>query len=232
MIVHLNGWPGVGKLTVATILADRLGARLIDNHLLHDVAIRCAGIDDPARWPLYEAVRAAAYQVLAERPRSEILVMTNALCAGAPRECEAWRHVVDLAEARAAPLVLVLLERLENPLIVTSVPRVDVQLDRRLALSDDAIVDDPGASAPGPQSGISAWSNRGKQFGSSARTFQQFGPELASLVITGCLFLLRVAYFDLAFTWGCDRGEKWSRFGGAPCPPVLAWVQTTPLAEP
>jgi len=110
MIIHLNGWPGVGKRTVAAVLAARLGARLIDNHLLHDVAIRCAGVDDPARWPLYETVRAAAYQVLADRPRAETIVMTNALCAGAVREREAWRQVVALAEARAAPLVPVVLE--------------------------------------------------------------------------------------------------------------------------
>jgi len=107
--VHLNGWPGVGKLTVARLLAPRLQARLIDN-LLHDVAIRCAGIDDPARWPLYETVRAAAYQALADRPRSETFVMTNALCIGSPRECEAWRHVVALAETQAVPLVPVVLE--------------------------------------------------------------------------------------------------------------------------
>jgi len=110
MIVHLNGWPGVGKLTVARLLAPRLQARLIDNHLLHDVAIRCAGIDDPARWPLYEAIRAAAYRVLAERPRAETFVMTNALCVGSPRECESWRQVVTLAETRAVPLVPVVLE--------------------------------------------------------------------------------------------------------------------------
>jgi len=110
VIVHLNGWPGVGKLTVARLLAPRLQARLIDNHLLHDVALRCTGIDDPARWPLYEAVRAAAYQVLADRPRSETFVMTNALCVGSPRECESWRQVVTLAETRAVPLVPVVLE--------------------------------------------------------------------------------------------------------------------------
>jgi len=110
VIVHLNGWPGVGKLTVARLLAPRLQARLIDNHLLHDVAIRCAGIDDPARWPLYEAIRAAAYRVLAERPRAETFVMTNALCVGSPRECESWRQVVTLAETRAVPLVPVVLE--------------------------------------------------------------------------------------------------------------------------
>ncbi|MDR6289033.1 MULTISPECIES: AAA family ATPase [Inquilinus] len=117
MIIHRNGWPGVGKRTVATILATRLGARLIDNHLLHDVAIRCAGVDDPARWPLCETVRAAAYQVLVERPRAERFVMTNALCAGAAREREAWSRVVALALARGAPLVPVVLEADEAVLL-------------------------------------------------------------------------------------------------------------------
>jgi len=117
VIVHLNGWPGVGKLTVARLLAQRLRARLIDNHLLHDVAIRCTDINDPARWPLYETVRAAAYRVLADRPRSETFVMTDALCLGAPREREAWRHVVALAEARSVPLVPVVLDADETALL-------------------------------------------------------------------------------------------------------------------
>ena len=110
VIVHLNGWPGVGKLTVGRALAERLNARLIDNHLLHDAAIACAGLDDPQRWPLYEEIRAAAYRTLASRPAAESFVMTNALCAGSAREREAWNHVVDLAMARHAPLVPVVLE--------------------------------------------------------------------------------------------------------------------------
>jgi broad-specificity NMP kinase len=110
MIIHLNGWPGVGKLTIGRLLAEKLQGRLIDNHLLHDVAIRCTGLDDPQRWPLYEAVRKAAYEALANRPSSEILVMTNALCVHSPREREAWRHVVDLAVKRNVPLIPVVLE--------------------------------------------------------------------------------------------------------------------------
>ena len=110
MTVHLNGWPGVGKFTVGRILAGRLGARLIHNHLLHDVAIACAGLDGPARWPLYEEVRRAAYGVLTDRPRTETFVMTNALCVGSERERQDWDHVVDLAIARSVPLVPVVLE--------------------------------------------------------------------------------------------------------------------------
>lgn len=110
MIIHLNGWPGVGKKTIGQVLAGRLSARFIHNHLLHDVAIACHGLDDPQRWVLYEEVRRAAYQGLRARPPAEIFVMTNALCAGAPREREAWNHVVDLAIDRRVPLIPVVLE--------------------------------------------------------------------------------------------------------------------------
>lgn len=109
MIVHLNGWPGVGKFTVGKALAERLGARLIHNHLLHDVAIVCAGFQDADRWPLYEAVREAAYAALARRPASEVFVMTNALCVNSARERAAWHHVVDLAMKRNVPLIPIVL---------------------------------------------------------------------------------------------------------------------------
>lgn len=110
MIVHLNGWPGVGKMTIGAQLANKIGARFIHNHLLHDVAIVCAGFDSPDRWQLYETVRSAAYTALARRPASESFVMTNALCKNAPRELEAWRHVVELALTRQAALVPVVLD--------------------------------------------------------------------------------------------------------------------------
>jgi shikimate kinase len=38
MLINLNGWPGVGKLTVGRILAKTLGGRLLDNHTLLNVA--------------------------------------------------------------------------------------------------------------------------------------------------------------------------------------------------
>ena len=109
MIIHLNGWPGVGKQTVGRLLAARLNARFIHNHVLHDVAIVCTG-SDADRWQLYEAVRRLAYDYLRNRPRSDIFVMTNALCTNSQREREAWTHVVELAIARRVPLVPVVLE--------------------------------------------------------------------------------------------------------------------------
>jgi|GEM_PF-626107 len=110
MIIYLNGWPGVGKKTIGQIVASRLGARFVHNHLLHDVAIACHGLTDPARWDLYEEVRRAAYGALRMRPREEVFVMTNALCTNSDREREAWNHVVDLAVDRKVPLIPIVLE--------------------------------------------------------------------------------------------------------------------------
>ena len=109
MIIHINGWPGTGKQTVGQELAIRIGARLISNHLLHDVAIICCGRTTPERWKLYEKIRVAAYGYLQELPCSEALVMTKALCNKTGREQKAWRHVVDLAISRNVPLIPVVL---------------------------------------------------------------------------------------------------------------------------
>lgn len=72
--------------------------------------IEFEGFDDAARWPLYEQVRSAAYDVLRDRPPGEVFVMTNALCVGSDRERAAWNHVMDLALVRQVPLLPVVLE--------------------------------------------------------------------------------------------------------------------------
>jgi gluconate kinase len=110
MIIHLNGWPGVGKKTIGQIVASRLRARFIHNHLLHDVAIACHGLTDPARWVLYEEVRQAVYAALRARSHEEIFVMTNALCTNSEPERMAWSHVVDLAVDRQVLLIPAVLE--------------------------------------------------------------------------------------------------------------------------
>ena len=113
MIIHLNGWPGAGKRTIGERLAQRMGARFVHNHLLHDVARICVGRvgrNAPEYWATYERVRSAAYDALAGRPRDEPFVMTNALCRDDPRETEAWEHVVTLAVRRNVALVPVVLD--------------------------------------------------------------------------------------------------------------------------
>jgi hypothetical protein len=60
MIVYLKGW----QKTIGVAPANNPSARFIHNHLLHDVAIVCAGFDSADRWIVQEEVRAAAYAAL------------------------------------------------------------------------------------------------------------------------------------------------------------------------
>ena len=133
MIIHINGWPGVGKKTVAQLVSHQLAARFIHNHLLHDVAIACVGFQNPLRWQLYEKVRAAAYEALAALPQTEIFVMTNALCVDSERERFAWEKVVELAMLRGVPLVPVVLETTleENIRRLTDAKRDEGKLSKR-----------------------------------------------------------------------------------------------------
>lgn len=136
MIIHINGWPGVGKSTIGGILSEQIGARFIHNHVLHDVSLVCAGIGDEDRWPLYEKIRSAAYDVLERRPSDEIFVMTNALCKTADREVKAWNHVVSLAIHRKVPLVPIILTASAEELAkrIVDPNRLQTKLKNPLAL--------------------------------------------------------------------------------------------------
>lgn len=110
MIIHINGWPGVGKLTVAREVARKLGARLLDNHSLHDVAIRLCDRGTAEYWDLYYQVRNVAYGWVRTMPTDQVVVMTNALLAENEREREAWQAVKQLAADRSDRLVSVILD--------------------------------------------------------------------------------------------------------------------------
>ena len=110
MIVHLNGWPGVGKLTVARVVAHKLGARLLDNHTLHDLAGRLCERGTDEDWRLYHQVRNIAYGKIRTLPSREVIVLTNALLSESDREVEAWNAVKDLARERSDLLVEVTLD--------------------------------------------------------------------------------------------------------------------------
>jgi cytidylate kinase len=110
VIIHLNGWPGSGKLTVAREVARKLQARLLDNHTLHDVAGRLCDRHTPEYWELYYQVRDAAYKRVRALPTREVIVMTNALALESDREREAWAAVKALAATRGVPVVAVTLQ--------------------------------------------------------------------------------------------------------------------------
>jgi deoxyadenosine/deoxycytidine kinase len=108
MIIHLNGWPGVGKLTVARALAEITGGRLVDNHTIYNLAFSLAPFRSEAFYELVRAVRRIAYARIAELPADQPVILTNALSRSSWGR-ENWQALLDLAERCERPLMAVTL---------------------------------------------------------------------------------------------------------------------------
>ena len=102
MIIHLNGWPGVGKYTVGKIVAERLGSRFLDNHTLLNIAIALTDRGTPAYYGLAAKTRDLAFDAILKLPSSEPVVMTGVVASGGSNDflVENWRAILALAERR------------------------------------------------------------------------------------------------------------------------------------
>lgn len=106
MMIHLNGYPGVGKLTVGRLLAQRLGGRLLDNHAIYDVAFALAEFRSPAWDRLARGVRDVAFAGVEALPPQVPVVTTNA-CSDSDWGREMWRAMLDLAARRGSRFLVV-----------------------------------------------------------------------------------------------------------------------------
>ena len=106
MIVSINGWPGVGKLTVGRVLAQRMNGRLLDNHRILDLATVAS---EPGTDSFYETVRALrkiVFHSLLALPLDVPIVLTNVVARGGGSE-ENWEAVLELAAQRHCRLFAV-----------------------------------------------------------------------------------------------------------------------------
>lgn len=108
-IIHLNGAPGVGKLTIGRLLAARLQARLLDNHAIHDVAFALTEFRSPEFYETVRAVRTVAYDRIVRLPSAVAVVLTDAFFEDSAWGGESWNEVLSLAERRDTTLFAVCL---------------------------------------------------------------------------------------------------------------------------
>ncbi len=122
MLIHLNGWPGVGKLTTARILRARLNGRLLDNQTVYNPAFALAEFRSPEFYATARAVRDVVLDCAVRVPADVPLIMTNAL-SDSDWGRENWAAVQALARRRGDRLFAVILsceageqaKRMANP---------------------------------------------------------------------------------------------------------------------
>jgi shikimate kinase len=111
VLVNLNGWPGVGKLTTARELKKLLGGKLLDNHTILNVGKALAEGGTPEYYHLVRAVRASAFAAILELPSTVPIILTNVVARGGASGFleENWQALINLAQARDCPLFSVTL---------------------------------------------------------------------------------------------------------------------------
>lgn len=112
MIVSLNGWPGVGKLTVGLELADILEGRLLDSHTVFNVAIALTDYCSSEYYDLARRLRELAFEYVLRLPPDIPVILTNVIATGGPSGFaeEHWKAVRDLARDRGCSLYSVTLD--------------------------------------------------------------------------------------------------------------------------
>lgn len=151
-LYYLVGPPAVGKLTIATLLRERTGAALIDNHLVNDPVFVPMGVDrntDLAGTDkLRQRVHAVVLDATLAAPAGLSHIFTNWL-PDEPGNAELVARLAALADKRAARFVPVWLRCAESELVrrVTSADRA-----RRAKLRDPHVLREllqrPGLPAP------------------------------------------------------------------------------------
>ena len=110
MIVNLNGWPGVGKLTTARELSRRIGGKLLDNHTLLNIGRALAADGSPQYYALVRSIRSVAFDAILALPPAVPVIFTNVVARGGSGFLEEnWGAILALAQARRTDLCSVTL---------------------------------------------------------------------------------------------------------------------------
>ncbi len=110
MIIVLNGYPGVGKLTIGRELAASMGGRMLDIHSVYNVAIALTEFKSPEFIETVEEIESIAHNLIRKLPAEQPVVLTTVLTESGHGADEwgrqEWRRITELAGQRP-PLFVV-----------------------------------------------------------------------------------------------------------------------------
>jgi cytidylate kinase len=110
MIIHINGKAGVGKLTVAEILAIRLDAVVIDNHIIIDFVTKFWERRTPGYFSMIEKLMNLSLEALSEQPTEKFSIFTNWLSADNEHDRAHLDQIAEFARNKNVPFVQILLD--------------------------------------------------------------------------------------------------------------------------
>ncbi len=114
--IHLIGYPGTGKYTIAQQIKERLDCRIVDNHLVNNPVFIAARIDGKTALPpqVWENTRKIWRIVLDSirdmSPAHFNFLFTNALFETDPNDHARFREIRDFVTARGSVYIPVRLE--------------------------------------------------------------------------------------------------------------------------
>jgi hypothetical protein len=109
VIINLNGWPGVGKLSIALQLQKQIGGHLLDNHAIFNVAFSLCEFRSPDFFETVRRVREIAFARIANMPLDRLVILTSAY-ADTPFGRENWTAIRAMADLRRSKLYTVIVD--------------------------------------------------------------------------------------------------------------------------
>lgn len=124
-LIHVNSYPGVGKLTIGRKVASALGAKLLDNHSIYNVAFALTEFRSDAFYDAVREVRSTAYKLAMSLPPNVPVILTNAHAKDSDWGNECWDKAIELARKTGRQHAVILLDcaRDENARRIQSVDR-------------------------------------------------------------------------------------------------------------
>lgn len=106
MIIVLNGYPGVGKLTIGRELAPMISGRLLDIHTVYNVAFALTEFKSPEFIDTVEKIEAIAHDLIRALPPEVPVVLTTVLAGTSDWGEAEWQRIVRLGRERPPLLVV------------------------------------------------------------------------------------------------------------------------------